>query len=267
MTQVSSTSATKIYIDLDIPEAKRYQIRSIIILQAPISMPTQFNPYKYVPTIFSSMLSSYQWESPPLQQKLPQVIRLALVQAAGKLYTLEKISTMPASSFSGTSYLLHLQMPQEILVLLFSQLLLKIWLRDAFQVSQKMKIDAVEHVISLDTAIGKTKIFQIEMKVDSTSRFPMSYVIKKSFSVGNESHPKHSDKTTPPFTQHTCTNTDKNQTSDSHVKRRILFTDNEAENSKRDKEANLPTEELNLQVSKRLKQNAADKDATTTRQP
>ncbi|KAJ1263945.1 hypothetical protein BS78_09G225700, partial [Paspalum vaginatum] len=60
-TQVSSTSTTKVYIDLDIPEVKTYQ-------------------------------TSYQWESPPLQQQLPQVIRLSPVQAAGKLYTLEQIS-------------------------------------------------------------------------------------------------------------------------------------------------------------------------------
>ncbi|KAJ1263946.1 hypothetical protein BS78_09G225800, partial [Paspalum vaginatum] len=59
--------------------------------------------------------------------------------------------------------------------------------RDVFQASQNMKIDAEEHVIALDTAIGKIKLFHIGMKVDSSSRFPISYVIKKSFSVGDES--------------------------------------------------------------------------------
>ncbi|KQK18280.2 hypothetical protein BRADI_1g40688v3 [Brachypodium distachyon] len=53
----SSTSATKIYIDLDISDVANFR-------------------------------SSYQWESPSLQQQLPQVFRLSPIQAAGKLYTL-----------------------------------------------------------------------------------------------------------------------------------------------------------------------------------
>ncbi|PNT75892.1 hypothetical protein BRADI_1g40666v3 [Brachypodium distachyon] len=48
-----------------------------------------------------------------------------------------------------------------------------------------MKIDAAQHVATLDNAIGKTKLFHIGMKVDSTSRFPISYVIRKSFSADN----------------------------------------------------------------------------------
>jgi len=56
---------------------------------------------------------------------------------------------------------------------------------DAYQALQNMKIDAEEHVVALDKAIGKTRQFHIGMKVDSSSRFPISYFIKKSFSVDN----------------------------------------------------------------------------------
>lgn len=54
---------------------------------------------------------------------------------------------------------------------------------DAYQASQNMKIDPEEHVATLDKAIGKTRLFYIGMKIDSSSRFPISYFIKKSFSV------------------------------------------------------------------------------------
>jgi hypothetical protein len=48
-----------------------------------------------------------------------------------------------------------------------------------------MKVDTAEHVTALDNAIGKTRLFYIGMKVDLISRFPISYVIKKSFPVDN----------------------------------------------------------------------------------
>lgn len=91
-----------------------------------------------------------------------------------------------ASDFLGTSYLLHLQMIQEIWgQIAFSTIAAELVGQDAIQVSQNMKIDAAQHVATLDNAIGKTKLFHIGMKVDSTSRFPISYVIRKSFSADN----------------------------------------------------------------------------------
>jgi replication factor A1 len=57
--------------------------------------------------------------------------------------------------------------------------------RDAIHTSENMKIDPSEHVIALNNAIGKTRLFHIGMKADSSSRFPINYVIRKSFSVDN----------------------------------------------------------------------------------
>jgi replication factor A1 len=57
--------------------------------------------------------------------------------------------------------------------------------RDASLASQNMKIDPSEHVIVLDNAIGKTRLFNIGMKADSSSRFPINYVLRKCFSVDN----------------------------------------------------------------------------------
>jgi hypothetical protein len=46
-----------------------------------------------------------------------------------------------------------------------------------------MKVDAHDHVIALDIAIGKTKFFYIGMSGSATTTFPIKYVIKKSFNV------------------------------------------------------------------------------------
>ena len=57
--------------------------------------------------------------------------------------------------------------------------------RDAVHASQNMKIDPSDHVITLDNAIGKTKLFHIGTKVDSATKFPINYVTRKSFSIDN----------------------------------------------------------------------------------
>jgi hypothetical protein len=48
--------------------------------------------------------SSYQWKCPALQKHLPQVTQLSQHEAAGKLYTIKQISTLPASSFQVTTF-------------------------------------------------------------------------------------------------------------------------------------------------------------------
>jgi hypothetical protein len=58
--------------------------------------------------------------------------------------------------------------------------------RDDVHASQNMKLEPSEHVITLNKAISKTKLFHIAMKDDSPSRFPINYIIKKSYSVDNE---------------------------------------------------------------------------------
>lgn len=54
---------------------------------------------------------------------------------------------------------------------------------DAAQASQNMKIDPDDHPTTLNNAIGKTKIFAIGMNTDTSSKFPISYVLKRSFSI------------------------------------------------------------------------------------
>uniref|UniRef100_A0A453RTI7 Replication protein A OB domain-containing protein n=1 Tax=Aegilops tauschii subsp. strangulata TaxID=200361 RepID=A0A453RTI7_AEGTS len=70
MIQGSSSSATQIYLDLDIPKVQKYR-------------------------------TSYQWKCPTLQKHLPQVKQVSPLEAACKLYTIEEISNLPASSFQG----------------------------------------------------------------------------------------------------------------------------------------------------------------------
>ena len=46
---------------------------------------------------------------------------------------------------------------------------------------QNMKIDTTEHVVALDKAIGKTRLFYIEMSTNSSSTFSIKYVLRKIF--------------------------------------------------------------------------------------
>ena len=48
-----------------------------------------------------------------------------------------------------------------------------------------MKIEATDHVLTLDKAIGKEKLFYIGMNTDTFAKYPINYVLKKSFSVNN----------------------------------------------------------------------------------
>jgi hypothetical protein len=55
--------------------------------------------------------------------------------------------------------------------------------QSVFLTSQNMKIDAYDHVVALDKAIGKIKLFTIGVSATSTSALPIKYVVKKSFDV------------------------------------------------------------------------------------
>lgn len=46
-----------------------------------------------------------------------------------------------------------------------------------------MKIDTGNHVVALDNVIGKTKLFYTRMKTGSASKFLISHIIRKSFSI------------------------------------------------------------------------------------
>jgi len=59
--------------------------------------------------------------------------------------------------------------------------------RSAYHASQNMKIDATEHVVALDKAIGKTRLFYIGMSTNSSSTFSIKYVLRKSFPIENPS--------------------------------------------------------------------------------
>ena len=59
--------------------------------------------------------------------------------------------------------------------------------RSAYHASQNMKIDATKHVVALDKAIGKTRLFYIGMSTNSSSTFSIKYVLRKSFQIENSS--------------------------------------------------------------------------------
>jgi hypothetical protein len=46
-----------------------------------------------------------------------------------------------------------------------------------------MKVDAADHVVTLDNAIGKERIFYIAMNTEFAGKYPIDYVLKRSFPV------------------------------------------------------------------------------------
>jgi hypothetical protein len=50
----------------------------------------------------------------------------------------------------------------------------------AEQVSMNMKIDVADHVVTLDKAIGKERIFYMGMNTEIAGKYPKDYVLKKS---------------------------------------------------------------------------------------
>nr|CAE76063.1 B1340F09.1 [Oryza sativa Japonica Group] len=182
-TEAFSSSATQIHINLDIPQVEQFR-------------------------------SSYKLGSPSLQQQHPKIVRLSPLQAAGKIYNLEEISAMPVSAFQGgvtysavakvSSILSSIKwyyigchrcdkgykLPVTITdksgsldAVAFSFVAEDLVELDAAQASQNMKIDSVDHLVTLNKAIAKTRLFTIGMNTDSSSKFPISYVFKRSFSI------------------------------------------------------------------------------------
>jgi hypothetical protein len=58
--------------------------------------------------------------------------------------------------------------------------------KTASEASQNMKIDASDHAVALDQALGKIRLFNIGMKPGYFSRFSINYVLKKSYPVDDQ---------------------------------------------------------------------------------
>ena len=58
--------------------------------------------------------------------------------------------------------------------------------KTASEASQNMKLDASDHAVALDQAIGKTRLFTIGMNPEYFSKFSINYVLKKSYPVDDQ---------------------------------------------------------------------------------
>jgi hypothetical protein len=65
--EASSSSATRVYIDLDYPEVTKYQ--------------------------------TYEWGTPALQQRLPTTLQKTPLESAAKLHNIQEILQLPNESF------------------------------------------------------------------------------------------------------------------------------------------------------------------------
>jgi hypothetical protein len=52
--------------------------------------------------------------------------------------------------------------------------------KNTYLASQNMKIDALDHIATLDTAIGKIRLFHIGTGSSASSNFAIKYVLKKA---------------------------------------------------------------------------------------
>jgi hypothetical protein len=94
--QASTSSAAKIYIDMDIPEVKKYHDRYY---------PTNYNlrlSTSILNTNKKLFCTAFKGDIPKLQQQQPKVVQLTPIEAAGQLYKIDQISQMPMSSFQVT---------------------------------------------------------------------------------------------------------------------------------------------------------------------
>jgi hypothetical protein len=55
--------------------------------------------------------------------------------------------------------------------------------KNTYLTSQNMKVDALDHIAALGTAIRKTRLFHIGTSSSATSNFAIKYVLKKSYNV------------------------------------------------------------------------------------
>jgi replication factor A1 len=58
--------------------------------------------------------------------------------------------------------------------------------KTASEASQNMKIVASDHAVTLDQAIGKTRLFTIGMNSEYFSKFSIKYVLKKSYPIDGQ---------------------------------------------------------------------------------
>uniref|UniRef100_A0A8R7JY84 Replication factor A C-terminal domain-containing protein n=1 Tax=Triticum urartu TaxID=4572 RepID=A0A8R7JY84_TRIUA len=275
MIQGSSSSATQLYLDLDIPEVQKYR-------------------------------TSYQWKCPTLQKHLPQVKQVSPLEVAGKLYTIEEISNLPTSSFQGGAtfsiiakvasiipsvkwyykackrcgkgynnmtdtptcgcqfpvpcpmYKLPLTLTDNsgsLDATAFARAAEDLVERHADHVSMSMKIEAIDHVLTPDKAIGKEKLFYIGMNTDSSAKYPINYVLKKSFFVNNTEStpvpraPKSGEDTTTNdntlATHKPMSISIKENENRINAKRRIDFTESDADKSNSSKEPEESTTKKN----------------------
>lgn len=201
--EASSGSATQIYIDLDLPEVAAYR-------------------------------TSYKWETPALQEKTTKAVQMSPLQAAGKLHTIEEISTLPMALFQGgktysciakvTSIIesknwyykackkcktgynnlsdtprcacpfpvqsAEYKLPLTITdnsstmdAIAFYSVAEELVECSALEASQNMQIEPDYQPPVLNIAIGKTRLFNIGMSRDFSSRYTIKYVLKKSSKV------------------------------------------------------------------------------------
>ncbi|XP_066395782.1 uncharacterized protein [Miscanthus floridulus] len=156
------------------------------------SSATQYSIYKLSPILFNNIplkypyICSYKWETPTLRHHLPQMLQLPPIEAAGKLYKVDQICNLPNSSFQGgatysciakitaiitTTKWYYKACRRSIDAIAFSSIAEDLVERTASKTSQNMKIDAADQAVSLETAIGKTRLFYIGMSPDSSSNF------------------------------------------------------------------------------------------------
>ncbi|XP_066159499.1 uncharacterized protein [Oryza sativa Japonica Group] len=205
-TEATSSSATQIYFDSDITEIAEYQSSyqwDIPTLQQQMPRVEHLTPLQAAGKLYKleeiSRLPISAFEGGNSYSCIAKVS--AIVPYTNWYYKICKSCTASYNSNSDTPrcqcqhsmpkpmYKLPLTIKDEsgtLDAVAFYNVAEDLVEVNATQATQNLKIDATEHAIALDIAIGKTRLFHIAMNTKYSSHFTINYVLKKSYPVENE---------------------------------------------------------------------------------
>ncbi|KAJ1261498.1 hypothetical protein BS78_09G034100 [Paspalum vaginatum] len=206
-TQASSTSATQVFIDLDNPEVTKFRNSyqwETPNLQHQLPQMVQVPPSKAAGKIYKISeicelpISSFQGGA-----TASCIAKVTSILPHTKWYYkacrrckrgYSSISDAPRCDCPTSHPIPMYKLPLTITyetgsmdAIAFSAIAKELVERTALEASQNMKLDVAGETVSLQTAIGKTKLFYIGMNTEQLSSFPIKYVLRKSFQVDQTS--------------------------------------------------------------------------------
>ncbi|XP_071679878.1 uncharacterized protein [Lolium perenne] len=204
--EASSSSATQTFIDLDIPEVAQYissyqweiptlqQQKPQVVRQPPIQAAGKIHKLEEISAL---PISSFQGGATySCIAKIEAVIQSSkwyykTCKTCGQGYNNNLDTPRCTCPFSAPKPMFKLPLKitdgtTSMDTIAFTAVAEDLVDKTASEASQNMKIDASDHAVALDQAIGKTRLFTIGMNPEYFSKFSINYVLKKSYPVDGQ---------------------------------------------------------------------------------